>query len=173
MPAIGSHALNDGFAVIRWREAGIDPGTIGLLWSASVAAEVVMFVLLGPWLLARLGPGRAAALAAAVGIARWAIMATTTSVPILAVAQLGHGFTFALLHLANLGLIAEVVPGRLVASALTLYATIGLGLSSILLTLASGVLYARFGADAFWAMAALCLVAIPFAWTLRTTPTAG
>jgi hypothetical protein len=37
---LGSHAMYDSFAVIRWREAGISPATIGLLWSESVAAEV-------------------------------------------------------------------------------------------------------------------------------------
>jgi hypothetical protein len=35
---LGSHALHDSFAVIRWRAAGIGPGTAGLLWSLSVAA---------------------------------------------------------------------------------------------------------------------------------------
>ena len=52
---IGSYALNDGFAVIRWREAESGPGAISLLWSEAVASEVFVFVLAGPWLLARLG----------------------------------------------------------------------------------------------------------------------
>jgi PPP family 3-phenylpropionic acid transporter len=34
------------------------------------------------------------------------------------------------------------------------------------LTLASGPLYGRFGAGGFWAMAALCALAIPLALTL-------
>jgi len=28
---LGSHALHDGFAMIRWRAAGIEAGTAGLL----------------------------------------------------------------------------------------------------------------------------------------------
>jgi len=32
--------MHDGFAMIRWRAAGIAPGTAGLLWSEAVAAEV-------------------------------------------------------------------------------------------------------------------------------------
>lgn len=43
---LGSHALHDTFSVIRWRAAGISPQTISLLWSLSVAAEVVVFFLL-------------------------------------------------------------------------------------------------------------------------------
>lgn len=164
---IGSHALNDGFAVILWREAGISARTIGWLWSESVAAEVVVFVAIGPWLLARLGPARAAGLAAGIGVLRWAVMASTTSVPVLALSQLTHGFTFALLHLAAMNVIGRLVPERSAATAQTLYGTLGLGLVSAALTLASGWLYARFGAGAFWAMAALCTTAIPLALTLR------
>src|SRR5262249_6599925 len=37
---LGSHALHDTFAVIRWREAGITTATASLLWSESVTAEV-------------------------------------------------------------------------------------------------------------------------------------
>jgi hypothetical protein len=36
--------------------AGVSPQTIGVLWSLSVAAEVVVFFVLGPWLLRRLTP---------------------------------------------------------------------------------------------------------------------
>lgn len=164
---IGSHALNDGFAVILWLRARIPPGTIGWLWSESVAAEIVVFVAIGPWLLARLGPARAAGLAAAVGVLRWCVMATTTSVPILALSQLTHGFTFALLHLAAMNVIGRLVPERSAATAQTLYGTLGLGVASAALTLASGWLYARFDAGAFWVMAALSATAIPIALTLR------
>lgn len=169
---IGSHALNDGFAVIRWREAGIGSGTISLLWSEAVASEVFVFVVAGPWLLARLGTAQAAMLAGGMGVLRWSVMATTASVPVLAAVQPTHGFTFALLHLAAMQLIVKVVPERLSASAQTLYGTLGLGVASALLTAAGGLLYGAFGAGAFWYMAALCVLALPLAPRLRTTKTA-
>ena len=53
---LGSHALHDTFSVIRWRAAGVSPQTISVLWSLSVAAEVVVFFFAGPWLLRRLTP---------------------------------------------------------------------------------------------------------------------
>ena len=59
---IGSHALNDAFAVINWRAAGYGGGAISLLWSDAVLAEVAVFFLLGPWLIARFGPARCAGL---------------------------------------------------------------------------------------------------------------
>jgi integral membrane sensor domain MASE1 len=61
---LGSHALHDTFSVIRWTNAGISPQTASVLWSLAVAAEVIVFFLIGPWLLDRLGPGRAIAIAA-------------------------------------------------------------------------------------------------------------
>jgi MFS transporter, PPP family, 3-phenylpropionic acid transporter len=70
---VGSHAMDDSFAVIRWGAAGIDPGAAGLLWSESVAAEVVVFFIIGRPLLDRLGPAGAAALAAAAGTVRWSV----------------------------------------------------------------------------------------------------
>ncbi|WP_244507503.1 MFS transporter [Methylobacterium phyllostachyos] len=164
---IGSHALNDGFAVIRWREAGIGPGAISLLWSEAVASEVLVFVLVGPWILARLGTARSALLAAGLGVLRWSAMATTAAVPVLAAIQPLHGLTFALLHLAAMHLIARVVPQRLSASAQTLYGTLGLGVASAILTATGGLLYGTLGAGAFWTMAALCVLAFPLIAGLR------
>ena len=50
---MGSHALNDGFAVISWCAAGYNSGGISLLWSEAVLAEVATFFLPGRWLIAR------------------------------------------------------------------------------------------------------------------------
>jgi MFS transporter, PPP family, 3-phenylpropionic acid transporter len=72
---MSSHALHDGFEVLRWEEGGIGPGMAGLLWSEGVLAEVVVFVVVGPTLLRWLGPAGAAALAASAGIVRWSVTA--------------------------------------------------------------------------------------------------
>ena len=92
---------------------------------------------------------------------RWAVLAETSAVPALAVIQLTHGLTFALLHLANMQLIGAAVPPEQTASAQTLYATVGLSIASAILTAASGFLYGRFGPASFWLSAALCCVALP------------
>jgi MFS transporter, PPP family, 3-phenylpropionic acid transporter len=170
---IGSHALNDTFAVIRWRDAAIPAGTIGALWSESVASEVVVFFLIGPPLLDRFGPARCAMLSAIAGCVRWAVLAETNKVAALACIQLTHGLTFALLHLANMRLIGATVPPERAASAQTLYATIGLNVATALLTAASGFLYAHLGANAFWLAAGLCAAAIPLASGLQAGATPG
>src|ERR1700730_5961921 len=111
----------------------------------------------------RCGPAGAEALAAAAGMVRWSVEAQTAWLPAMAAIQPLHGLTFALLHLANMRVLAETVPPRLAATALTLYGTVGVGAAVALLTLASGSLYAKFGAQGFWVMAALCAAALPLA----------
>jgi MFS transporter, PPP family, 3-phenylpropionic acid transporter len=78
---MSSHALHDGFEVLRWEDGGIGPGAAGLLWSEGVLAEVVVFVVVGPPLLRWLGPAGAAALAASAGIVRWSVTAVTAWLP--------------------------------------------------------------------------------------------
>jgi hypothetical protein len=125
---LGSHAMHDSFAMIRWSRAGISPGTSGILWSLSVAAEVVVFVVVGRPLLDRIGPAGAAVLSAGAGVVRWAVMAETAWLPALALIEPLHGLTFALLHLTCMRLLAQCVPRQLEATALTIYGTVGIGI---------------------------------------------
>jgi PPP family 3-phenylpropionic acid transporter len=164
---LGSHAMHDAFAVIRWSAAGISPATASLLWSESVAAEVLVFFVIGPALVTRLTPAGALAIAALAGMLRWAVMAQTTDVIALALVQPLHGITFALLHLACMRLIARTVPQGLEGTAQAIYGTVGIGAATALLTVVSGALYARLGVQGFWVMAALCALAFPLTWKLR------
>jgi MFS transporter, PPP family, 3-phenylpropionic acid transporter len=167
----GSHAMHDSFAVIRWAREGIDGGTIGLLWSESVVAEVVVFLFIGRTLLDRLTPAGASVLAAAAGILRWAVLAESGSIAAAALVEPLHGLTFALQHMACMRLLAQVVPPHLAATAQAFYNTVAVGAAVAVLTLASGPLYAGLGAGGFWVMSGLCAVAMPMAWRLRrSTP---
>jgi MFS_1 like family len=87
---LGSHAMYDSFAVIRWTQAGISPPTTGVLWSESVAAEILVFLFLGPKLLRVIGPTVALAVAASCGVLRWAVIAQTADVAALALVQPLH-----------------------------------------------------------------------------------
>jgi PPP family 3-phenylpropionic acid transporter len=159
----GSHALHDAFAVIRWSDAGIGTATISLLWSEAVAAEVIVFLFLGPIMVRKLGVRGAATLAASAGVLRWLVAGMTTSVVLLSMVQPLHGLTFALLHLACMRIMAGLIPIHLSATAQALYAFAAGGVTATL-TLLSGSLYAWYGGASFFAMAALCALALPFAW---------
>jgi PPP family 3-phenylpropionic acid transporter len=165
---LGSHALHDGFAVIRWRAAGIDSGTIGLLWSEAVAAEVVVFLFIGPPVLQRFAPAQVIAFVAVMGAVRWIVEGSTVAVPAMALIQPIHGLTFALLHLTAMRVLVTIVPAELAGTAQTFYSTVGVALPSALLMLASGMLFDRFGAGGFYVMAALALTAAALARGLRT-----
>jgi PPP family 3-phenylpropionic acid transporter len=160
---LGSHALHDGFAMIRWQSAGISSGAGAILWSESVAAEVVVFLLIGRPLLDRIGPSGAALLAAVAGVLRWSVEAETAWLPAIALIQPLHGITFALLHLGCMQRLAEIVPARQAATALTVYGTVGIGAATALLTLISGSIYGAIGPAGFWIMAGLCAAALPIA----------
>jgi MFS transporter, PPP family, 3-phenylpropionic acid transporter len=164
---LGSHALHDSFAVIRWNAAGISGTVASVLWSEQVVAEVVVFLIIGPALLNRFGPAWALTVSASAGAVRWAATALTTDPYLLALIEPLHGLTFALLHLASMRVLSVAVPLRLAATAQTIYGTVGVGAAVALLTLASGLLYQHLGGIAFWIMAALCVLAIPVAMTVR------
>ena len=154
--------MHDAFAVIRWNAAGLSPTAISLLWAEAVAAEVLVFFALGPFIIARIGPRGAAALAVAAGVLRWTVMSQTTEPIAVALVQPLHGLTFALLHLACMRVIGAAVPLRLAATAQALYG-FGAASASAILTYLSGILYGEFGASGFLAAAGLCAMALPFA----------
>jgi PPP family 3-phenylpropionic acid transporter len=65
---LGSHAMHDSFAVIRWNAAGVGSAAASVLWSESVAAEVILFFVLGPMLLDPFGPARRLSRLAIAGV---------------------------------------------------------------------------------------------------------
>jgi PPP family 3-phenylpropionic acid transporter len=164
---LGSHAMHDAFAIIRWRDAGISSAVSSMLWSESVAAEVLVFVLLGPWLLSLLGRSGALALAAGAAVVRWGVMAQTADVTAMALVEPLHGLTFALFHLGCMRIIADTIPTSLAGMAQAVYGTVGIGGATALSTILSGWLFARWGPAGFWGMALLCCAAFPIMWSLR------
>src|SRR5260370_35162398 len=77
--------MHDSFAVIRWEAAGVGPGTVGVLWSISVAAEGVVFLFIGGPFLNPMVPARHVKVAAGAGIVPSVHMAEPTYYAALAV----------------------------------------------------------------------------------------
>jgi MFS transporter, PPP family, 3-phenylpropionic acid transporter len=150
--------------VIRWTHAGISPAATGVLWSESVAAEVLVFLFLGPRLLRAVTPAGAMAVAAFCGVVRWGVLAQTVDVIALGLVQPLHG-----LHLRF-----SISQPCVSATAQAVYGLVAVGGATAVLILLSGWLYAHFGAAGFWGMAALCVAAFPVIWLLqRTLPLSG
>jgi PPP family 3-phenylpropionic acid transporter len=165
---LGSHALHDTFSMIRWTNAGLSTATASVLWSLAVAAEVLVFFLVGPWLIGRFGPALIMAFAAIIGTIRWIVSALTIDLMAIVLIQPLHGITFALLHLACMRVLGLCVPPQLAATAQAIYGTVGVGAATALLTVLSGWLYARMAGSAFLVMSGLSLVAVPVALSLKS-----
>ena len=150
----GAHAVFYGFSTLHWLAAGLSEWVIGLLWAGGVVAEVVLFACNAP-LLRRIGPVGLLGAAAAAGAVRWAVLALTTEVWLLALAQCLHALSFGAMHLGAMVFIARTVPAGSANTAQALFAatTNGLGLGAGLLL--AGLLYAAWGAGAYWVCAAV------------------
>jgi PPP family 3-phenylpropionic acid transporter len=133
---------------------------------------VLVFVLIGTALLRLVKPTGALACAASCGVLRWGVMAQTADVTALALIQPLHGVTFALLHLASMRLITDTVPSGLAGTAQAVYGLVGVGGATAVLMVLSGWLYMHYGSAGFWAMAGLCVAALPAIWTLHRTVSA-
>lgn len=160
---IGSHAMSDAFAVIHWQASGIASETIGVMLAIAVASEFFVFVFLGPNLLHRLGPSLCIVIGAAVGAARWAVLAESQSIWPVLVTQLLHGLTFSLVHLACMQILSAAVPRQLFATAQSLYSVCSNAIASAAITLAAGALFGALHAHAFWLASILCALAVPVA----------
>ncbi|GEP00002.1 MFS transporter [Methylobacterium haplocladii] len=156
-----SHAAIYAFGSISWSSAGVPGAWIGALWAIGVAAEILLFAVIGrlpaPWRspFRLLGLGAAAALVRALGMAL-----AGDSLPALVALQMLHGFSFGATHFGVMNAVSGLAPdgarGR--AQGTVSSAT---ALASALATLGCGVVYRSAGpAATFLAMAPLALTGL-------------
>ncbi|EGR0636940.1 3-phenylpropionate MFS transporter [Vibrio vulnificus] len=154
----GSHAAYYSFSAIYWQQAGHSEEIIGYLWSLGVVSEVAVFALskrlFAGWSL------RALFVAASIGVMlRWGITASTTLLLGLVLVQLLHGVTFAMAHIAAIQYIQNSEEHKMVALQ-ALYNALPLGAFIAAMTAFSGWGFELWGANVFWVMAAMGLVAL-------------
>ncbi|EPN4992435.1 3-phenylpropionate MFS transporter [Vibrio vulnificus] len=154
----GSHAAYYSFSAIYWQQAGHSEEIIGYLWSLGVVSEVAVFALskrlFAGWSL------RALFVAASIGVMlRWGSTASTTLLLGLVLVQLLHGVTFAMAHIAAIQYIQNSEEHKMVALQ-ALYNALPLGAFIAAMTAFSGWGFEHWGANVFWVMAAMGLVAL-------------
>jgi MFS transporter, PPP family, 3-phenylpropionic acid transporter len=152
-----SHAVLYSFGTLTWRAAGLSDLTISLLWSESVAVEILLMLASG-WLLARLGPCGLIAFGLGCALVRWLGMAFTTELWALILLQALHAGTFAACHLGAMAFIQRALPSSGVALGQSVYYAIGTGAAQAIVFQLSGLLYAAFGQKAFLAMFAVAVL---------------
>ena len=146
-----SHALYYGFSTLDWQAAGFGGGTIGLLWALGVLAEIVLFAL-SARLPAAFSPSVLILIGGAGAVVRWTAMAIDPPTWLLPLLQCLHALSFGATHLGTLAFIARAAPTGLAATAQG-YLAVVMGLAIAAATAVSGLLYGRFGATAYGAMA--------------------
>lgn len=164
-----SHALLNTFGSLHWAREGYSSAFIGGAWALGVVCETAFFALAGRWVA---GPDRAAgllALGGATAVLRWLLMASDPGAFLLALAQAGHGFSFAATHMGSMFLLFDLAPHAMRARAQGWLTAAIAGLSAVVVAL-SGPLYASFGEIAYLAMAGLAGAGVALAgviWVRR------
>lgn len=154
----GAHAAYYGFSAIYWQEAGYSASVVGYLWSLGVVAEIVIFTLSNK-LFRRWSARDLLLLSAFSGIVRWSLMAWTTELPWLIVAQILHCGTFTVCHLAAMRYISAR-KGSEVIQLQAVYSAVAMGGSIAIMTMVAGFLFQHLHGGMFWIMALLAFPAI-------------
>jgi len=150
----GSHAAYYGFSAMYWKAHGYAENVIGYLWALGVMAEILMFAL-----SRRLLKGFSYQQLFFIGglgcVLRWTLLANTTELAWLLVAQLLHAVTFCVSHLGAIRYMTQQLPAEQVIPAQTLYAAFPAGVVMALLTAVAGFGYQQVQGQVFWLMAML------------------
>jgi len=149
-----SHGPYYVFFSLHLREAGVPPRTLGLLWAAAIACEILMMLRM-PSVLARHGSAPVMAICLGLAAVRWALCAATVDPLLLVLAQTLHAATFAAFHVAAVSHAFGEFGRERSATGQAIYSSATYGLGSILGMVASGLLRDRIGTPALFAAAAL------------------
>lgn len=154
----GAHAAYYGFSAIYWQEAGYSARTVGYLWSLGVVAEIVVFAS-SHRLFRRFTARDLLLLSGLCALVRWSLLASSTALPWLIVAQILHCGSFTVCHLAAMRFIAAREGGDIIRLQ-SVYSALAMGGGIAVMTMICGVLFQHLQGGVFWVMAAVALPAL-------------
>jgi MFS transporter, PPP family, 3-phenylpropionic acid transporter len=99
-------------------------------------------------------------------VARWLIFAQEPSVVVLSVVQLAHGLTYGLTQVGTMNLLVRHVPTHLMARGQGYLAACS-GIVTGSASIASGVVYGRYGQGVYYVMVAMALSGAIVMWLAR------
>ena len=162
----GSHALLYAFGSLHWKAQGFTGGTIGVLWSIGVIAEVLLFAVSGR-IMGRIGSARLLVLAGFMTVLRWSLMAFDMPFWATAILQVLHAMSFGAAHLAAIHFLTHAVPEDRSATAQGLFSAVVAGLVMGTATLLCGPLYESLGGEGYAVMAGIAAIGTLAAMLLR------
>ncbi|WP_226951211.1 MFS transporter [Rhizobium terrae] len=156
--AQAGHGMFYTFGTIHWQDIGFSSASIGVLWSAAVISEIVVFFAAG-WLVRRVRSWTLMRIGCAVALVRWTMFPMDLGFWSYVGLQAMHAFTFAFVHIGLQSRLVETVREDQESSmqgAYVFYNGVFLALSTVL----SGLLYRQFGPPSYVAMAFLALAGL-------------
>ena len=153
-----SHGMFYAFSAIHWQQIGFSGGAIGMLWSAGVIAEILVFFAAG-WLARRFSPWALIRLGSAVAIARWMLFPLPLGFWGYLALQCSHAFTFAFVHIGVQHRLAETVGEDQASSAQGAYFFYN-GALLALSTFLSGLIYREYGLPSYMLMAVFAAIGL-------------
>jgi len=157
-----SHGFLYAFGSVYFESLGLSKFVIGMLWAASVLAEVTMFAFSNRF-YRTFGSVRLIMLGTGLATLRWVATALAPPLGILFLVQTLHAGSFGLTHLGTMHFIRERVPASMRNTAQGLYSVVSSGILLSGSMWASGALYAGLGGGAFYVMAGLAALAFGLA----------
>lgn len=158
-----SHIAFYTFSAINWQLQGLSGLTIATLWTLGVMAEIVVFALSPRF---SLHPSTLMVIGGLSAVVRWIVTASEPPLALLAIAQLGHGFSFGMTILGTMSLLVQRVPSHQIARGQGYYAACN-GLLGAATSIASGAIYARIGDGVYYVMAAMAAAGALVIWSAR------
>lgn len=158
-----SHIAFYTFSAINWQLQGLSGVTIAALWTLGVIAEIVVFALSPRF---SLHPSTLMAIGGLTAVLRWIITASEPPLALLAIAQLGHGFSFGMTILGTMNLLVQRVPSHQIARGQGYYAACN-GLLGAATSIATGAIFARIGDGVYYVMAAMAAAGAILIWSAR------
>ena len=160
-----SHAYGYSFSAIYWKSIGIEETVIGIFWSISVVAEVIIFATFRRF-FGKVHPAKVLMIGSAVAMFRWTLFPLVEPLGLglggFLFSQCLHCFSFALSFLGMQKMIALTIPEERGGTAQGL-STFFVGTSLAAATIASGPLYSATGINGFYVMVALAAIGLVLA----------
>ena len=154
----GSHGLLFGFATNYWTARGISGVEISFLWTAGVAAEILLFFLSGRY-LARFSSLSLVLFGCAVAVVRWSLFPVLDGFWSYLLLQANHAFTFGIIHVGIQRLLMERIGDERGASAQGFYQFF-ISIFTVATSWASGFIYQAYGVQGFYAMALIAAAGV-------------
>ena len=155
----GAHAAYYNYGVLYLQHLGVSSIWTGIILNIAVAAEIIFFSVADRFLQHVSVPFMFLG-AASAAVFRWSVMFLFPTVAIYVFAQMFHAFTFGLAHYAFIRLLYQEFDSSEIPAAQGVYSSLGMGLSTAILTFGAGYLYDLEPRLAFLSMAVVAIPAV-------------